>query len=173
MIKHPDIFKNDVEIIEEVEHGWNSHPQWKNGLGEVVGSPSSPWSLFIQEILADNIPPLVETVNDNISEDDDLGVVEWSLDKRKSQYVIWLIGYDIINTEITDKEIEDYLDKVDVSEKILFLEAAYHMLNKINKGRYFERFRNLINKLYKEVLTKNNKVLLKVIEEYRKDWDNI
>lgn len=173
LIKHPNVFKNEIEIIEENMHGWNSHPEWKNTQGENMGSPSSPWSLFVQDILSENETPLIEIVNDNISKDDDSKVIEWSLNKKKSEYVLWLIGYDIVGSDIKEENIWNFFVNIEVSEKILFLEAAYHMLNKINKGQKIERFRKLINILYNEVLNKNNKILLKVIEEYKKDWDNI
>ena len=94
------------------------------------------------------------------------------MDKTKSEYVLWLIGYDITGKIIKEEEVWNFMKNIDVSEKILFLEASYHMLHKIEKGQKIGRFRQLIDLLHKEVVGGNNKVLLRVIKGCRKDWDS-
>ena len=37
LVRHPNIYNNEIKIIEETTHGWNSHPQWENKEGEVQG----------------------------------------------------------------------------------------------------------------------------------------
>lgn len=172
VMKNPQIHDNRVFVVDESEHGWNLSPIWKNSKGDDVGSPPFPWPPLLQDLVSDDIKPIVELVNER-TEEEEQHISEWRYNKNNSIYQLWLLGWDIENKEY--ENIEELIYKEKIENKILMLEFAFEISKRIGIGMYIKRYSIFLKTLLKEIREdeKQPKFLADILEVYSQDWKEL
>lgn len=170
-VKNPYLYDNRILLIDESSHGWNDVPKWSNKEGEIVGAPSAPWDVFIQDLLSENIKPQVEHVN-KPTDREEPHIAEWRANLMHSLYQVWLLGWDIQSEPYS---IEEKLANEKVENKILALECAFELSKRVGAGFYIKRFSIFVKKLIDDIKNddKNPKILAGILEVYSDDWKAI